>query len=151
MTRPRKNPGASGIRTRDLPLSRRTPYHLANEAVQEQQPQNQYIYITQTQDRTGSNFCGYFYSRAQGQKHKSSCQLLNIWQTCGHQQQAVKAIDWHALLWQNPSKEVKTNTHLQTPFVRLQQNNHIRTNDKKKKEKKKVVMFFYLWTNVSPC
>ena len=27
MTRPRKNPGASGIRTRDLPLSRRTPYH----------------------------------------------------------------------------------------------------------------------------
>ena len=33
MTRPRKNPGASGIRTRDLPLSRRTPYHKANEAV----------------------------------------------------------------------------------------------------------------------
>ena len=33
MTRPRKNPAASGIRTRDLPLSRRTPYHLANEAV----------------------------------------------------------------------------------------------------------------------
>ena len=33
MTRPRKNPGASGIRTRDLPLSRRTPYHLANETV----------------------------------------------------------------------------------------------------------------------
>ena len=28
MTRPRKNPGASGIRTRDLPLSRRTPYPL---------------------------------------------------------------------------------------------------------------------------
>ena len=27
MTRPRKNPGPSGIRTRDLPLSRRTPYH----------------------------------------------------------------------------------------------------------------------------
>ena len=27
MTRPRKNPGRSGIRTRDLPLSRRTPYH----------------------------------------------------------------------------------------------------------------------------
>ena len=27
MTRPRKNPGASGIRTRDLPLSRWTPYH----------------------------------------------------------------------------------------------------------------------------
>ena len=27
MTRPRKNPGASGIRTWDLPLSRRTPYH----------------------------------------------------------------------------------------------------------------------------
>ena len=27
MTRPRKNPGASGFRTRDLPLSRRTPYH----------------------------------------------------------------------------------------------------------------------------
>ena len=25
MTRPRKNPGASGIRTRDVPLSRRTP------------------------------------------------------------------------------------------------------------------------------
>ena len=25
MTRPRKNPGASGLRTRDLPLSRRTP------------------------------------------------------------------------------------------------------------------------------
>ena len=25
MTRPRKNPGASGIRTRDLPISRRTP------------------------------------------------------------------------------------------------------------------------------
>ena len=25
MTRPRKNPGASGIRTRDLPLSRQTP------------------------------------------------------------------------------------------------------------------------------
>ena len=25
LTRPRKNPGASGIRTRDLPLSRRTP------------------------------------------------------------------------------------------------------------------------------
>ena len=34
MTRPRKNPVASGIRTRDLPLSRRTPYHLANEAGQ---------------------------------------------------------------------------------------------------------------------
>ena len=33
MTGPRKNPGASGIRTRDLPLSRRTPYHWANEAV----------------------------------------------------------------------------------------------------------------------
>ena len=33
MTRPRKNPGASGNRTRDLPLSRRTPYHQANEAV----------------------------------------------------------------------------------------------------------------------
>ena len=33
MTRPRKNPGASGIRTRDLPLSRQTPYHKANEAV----------------------------------------------------------------------------------------------------------------------
>ena len=33
MTRPRKNPGASGIRTRDLPLSRRTPHHWANEAV----------------------------------------------------------------------------------------------------------------------
>ena len=33
MTQPRKNPGASGIRTRDLPLLRRTPYHLANEAV----------------------------------------------------------------------------------------------------------------------
>ena len=28
MTRPRKNPGASGIRTRDLPLSRRTPLPL---------------------------------------------------------------------------------------------------------------------------
>ena len=27
MTRPRKNPGASGIRTRDLPLLRRAPYH----------------------------------------------------------------------------------------------------------------------------
>ena len=27
MIRPRKIPGASGIRTRDLPLSRRTPYH----------------------------------------------------------------------------------------------------------------------------
>ena len=27
MTWSRKNPGASGIRTRDLPLSRRTPYH----------------------------------------------------------------------------------------------------------------------------
>ena len=27
MTRPRQNLGASGIRTRDLPLSRRTPYH----------------------------------------------------------------------------------------------------------------------------
>ena len=27
MTQPRKNPGASGIRTRDLPLSQRTPYH----------------------------------------------------------------------------------------------------------------------------
>ena len=27
MTRPRKNPVASGIRTRDLPLPRRTPYH----------------------------------------------------------------------------------------------------------------------------
>ena len=27
MTRPRKNPGASRIRTRDLPLSRRTSYH----------------------------------------------------------------------------------------------------------------------------
>ena len=27
MTRPRKNPGASGIRIRDFPLSRRTPYH----------------------------------------------------------------------------------------------------------------------------
>ena len=27
MTRPRKNPGGSGNRTRDLPLSRRTPYH----------------------------------------------------------------------------------------------------------------------------
>ena len=27
MTRPRKYPGASGIRTRDLPLSRRTRYH----------------------------------------------------------------------------------------------------------------------------
>ena len=36
MTRPRKNPGASGTRTRDLPLSRRTPYHLANEAVYRQ-------------------------------------------------------------------------------------------------------------------
>ena len=33
MTPPRKNPGASGIRTWDLPLSRRTPYHKANEAV----------------------------------------------------------------------------------------------------------------------
>ena len=33
MTRPWKNPGASGIRTRDLPLSRQTPYHQANEAV----------------------------------------------------------------------------------------------------------------------
>ena len=32
-TRPRKNPGASGIRTRDLPLSRRTPSHRANEAI----------------------------------------------------------------------------------------------------------------------
>ena len=28
MTRPRKNPGTSGIRTRDLPLSRRTPWPL---------------------------------------------------------------------------------------------------------------------------
>ena len=28
MTRPWSNPGASGIRTRDLPLSRRTPYRL---------------------------------------------------------------------------------------------------------------------------
>ena len=27
MTQPPKNPGSSGIRTRDLPLSRRTPYH----------------------------------------------------------------------------------------------------------------------------
>ena len=27
MTRPRKNPGPSGIRTRNLPFSRRTPYH----------------------------------------------------------------------------------------------------------------------------
>ena len=36
MTRPRKNPGASGIRTRDLPLSRRTPYHKANEAVSQE-------------------------------------------------------------------------------------------------------------------
>ena len=27
MTRPRKNPGTSGIRTRELPLSRRAPYH----------------------------------------------------------------------------------------------------------------------------
>ena len=33
MTWPRKNPGASGIRTRGLPFSRRTPYHKANEAV----------------------------------------------------------------------------------------------------------------------
>ena len=34
MTRPRKKSGASGIRTRDLLLSRRTPYHKANEAVE---------------------------------------------------------------------------------------------------------------------
>ena len=27
VTRPQKNPGASGIRTQDLPLSMRTPYH----------------------------------------------------------------------------------------------------------------------------
>ena len=27
MARPRTNPGSSGIRARDLPLSRRTPYH----------------------------------------------------------------------------------------------------------------------------
>ena len=27
MTRPQKNPGASGIQNRNLPLSRRTPYH----------------------------------------------------------------------------------------------------------------------------
>ena len=33
MTRPRTNPVASGIRTRDLPLSRRTPYHEPSEAV----------------------------------------------------------------------------------------------------------------------
>ena len=33
MTRPRKNPGASGIRTQDLPLSRRTPYQQAKEVV----------------------------------------------------------------------------------------------------------------------
>ena len=32
-TWPRKNPSASGIRTRDRPLSRRTPYHQANKAV----------------------------------------------------------------------------------------------------------------------
>ena len=39
MTRPRKNPGASEIRTRDLPLSRRTPYRrggrLAQRAISE--------------------------------------------------------------------------------------------------------------------
>ena len=35
MTRPRKNPGSSGIRTRDLPLSRRNPYNQANEAIVE--------------------------------------------------------------------------------------------------------------------
>ena len=33
MTRPRKNPGAGGIRTQDFLLSGRTPYHLANETV----------------------------------------------------------------------------------------------------------------------
>ena len=33
MTRPRKNPGASGIQTRDLRLSRRRLNHWANEAV----------------------------------------------------------------------------------------------------------------------
>ena len=33
MTRPWNNPVASGIRTRDLPLSRRTPQHEANEVV----------------------------------------------------------------------------------------------------------------------
>ena len=32
MTRPRKNPGVSGIRTRDLPLSRGRLNHSANEA-----------------------------------------------------------------------------------------------------------------------
>ena len=40
MTRPRKNPGVSGIRTRDLPLSRRTPYHLANEADEREEEKN---------------------------------------------------------------------------------------------------------------
>ena len=38
MTRPRKNPAASGIRTQDLPLSRWTPYHKANEAVKSCRP-----------------------------------------------------------------------------------------------------------------
>ena len=38
MTRPRKIPGASGIRTRDLPLWRRTPYHWAIEAVRFSKP-----------------------------------------------------------------------------------------------------------------
>ena len=33
MTRRRKNPSVSEIRTRDLPLWRRTPDHLGNEAV----------------------------------------------------------------------------------------------------------------------
>ena len=48
MTRPRKNPGTSRIRTRDLPLSRRTPYHLANEAVLWMQKQNHRSYLAWT-------------------------------------------------------------------------------------------------------
>ena len=35
MTRQRKKSGGSGIRTQDLPLSRRTPYHQANEVVRQ--------------------------------------------------------------------------------------------------------------------
>ena len=41
MTRPRKNPGASGIRTRDLPLSRRTPEPLGQRGEQEEQEQEE--------------------------------------------------------------------------------------------------------------
>ena len=88
MTRPRKIPGASGIRTRDLPLSRRTPELLGQRGG----------HNTWTQKSRPFFFFFFFFSR---RKQVSTCALCLVCRpplaalTCG----SLCLIDGEMFVW----------------------------------------------------